>query len=87
MQVRAASGQFARRVNQHPIRRADDAHQLAFRHDGAASHTGPLGNMLHALNRSSWTPSYKPHLHALAREILATSYKRLLMRASIIHPR
>ena len=50
MQVRAASSQFARWVNQHPIRAADDAHQLAFRQDGAASDAGPLGNMLHALN-------------------------------------
>lgn len=51
MQVRTSSGQFARRVNRHPIRRADNAYQLAFRHHGTASNTGPLGNMLHALNR------------------------------------
>ncbi len=51
MQICAASRQFSGRVNQHPIRRADHAHQLAFCHHGAASHTSALGNMLHALNR------------------------------------
>src|SRR5512141_806019 len=40
MQVRAASSQFARGVNQHPIRAAHDAHQLAFSHHGAASDAG-----------------------------------------------
>ena len=50
MQVRAAPSQFTRRVNQHPVCRADDAHQLAFRHHGAASNTSALGNVLHALH-------------------------------------
>ena len=51
MQIRAASRQFSGRVNQHPIRCADHAHQLAFCHHGAASHTSALGNMLYALDR------------------------------------
>ncbi len=50
MQVGAASSQLTGGVNQHPIRTANDAHQLTFRQDGAAPDTGPLGNMLHALN-------------------------------------
>ena len=49
MQVRAASSQFTRWVNQHPACRADDTHQLAFRHHGATSNTSALGDVLHAL--------------------------------------
>ena len=50
MQVSAASGQFARRINHHPIRTADDAHQLPLCQYRAASNAGPLGYVLHALN-------------------------------------
>jgi hypothetical protein len=50
MQVRAASGQLARRIDHHPIRTADDAHQLSLCQYRATSNAGSLGYVFHALN-------------------------------------
>ena len=51
VQIRAASSQLARRVYQHSIGAADDAHQLPLGEHSAASNASPLGNVLHTLNR------------------------------------
>ena len=51
VQVGSSSSHFATRVHPHTIRRADDAHHLSFGQNFAASHAGPLGYMLHTLDR------------------------------------
>ncbi len=51
VQVRAASSQLARRIDPHPVRAADNAHQLPFGQHGAASNASALGDVLHTLNR------------------------------------
>jgi hypothetical protein len=55
MQIRAAPGFLASRVNLHPLRCADDAHHLPFWHHDATADAGALRNMFHALN---WYPGH-----------------------------
>lgn len=50
MQIRAASSYFTRRVYEHPICAADNAHQLPFRQHGATSNASALGDVLYTLN-------------------------------------
>ncbi len=57
MQISPAPSDFSRRVDLHPVRAADNAHQLAFCQYGAASNASALGDMLDALN------GFLGHLH------------------------
>ena len=83
MQVRAASSQFTRWVNQHPACRADDAHQLAFCHHGAASNTSALGNVLYALHNF---PGHLLLMSLQGRRSFKQSHHHLLKMASPFEP-
>lgn len=57
MQVGASSGPFSGWIDAHPFRRANNADHLPFGQDVPASHTGPLGYMLYAVD------GFPCHLH------------------------
>ena len=61
MQICAAPRHLTRRVHQHPIRAADNAHQLAFCQDGATSNASPLGDVLDTLSAFLGHLHFKPY--------------------------
>ena len=78
MQICAAPCEFSGRINLHAIRRANHTHQLAFCHDGAASHASALGNMLDALN------SFFRHLQLYRPYLLPPAMQEGRRRGNVI---